>query len=424
MQSISVAEICDRLEKTLVRDFVLSSSFKNIKDGILDAKRKRQIVIIQALTAIFIIRSTVQTYFQTDEVQFWTLGSLYAYNRLGRFMSGVTAIAWTGVLAHAIVISHYERISNLGIITDLRTMYRKLTKPTAKETLDFCYFLWWLTHQRTLSIITTTLSMLTFREVGAIILARRFKSVWFLVFYTPDLFYFGFCQTYMASVMFCVHFLIGQSTTYFRLRLTRFRKSMEVINLSLIGNKLENLVHIRVTLFKLQDILDEVQQHNRVIRYLLRDQLLSMGGMYSLCLAFAVEDSAWYFRLLPVMTIGLVAISVAMSLDGASNLHVLIRSTARTLHSCQVSFISSEKNETCLKSKSKHAPFHSSIDRIKVKYDVLRMIHRVSSGYLRIGFTVGDGESFSPLSFASFVISIICTSLMFMNSTGSAFTIL
>lgn len=48
------------------------------------------------------------------------------------------------------------------------------------------------------------------------------------------------------------------------------------------------------------------------------------------------------------------------------------------------------------------------------------MIHRVSSVYLKVGYTEGDAKSFSPASAAEFVDSVVITSLMFLNSNQSA----
>jgi len=47
---------------------------------------------------------------------------------------------------------------------------------------------------------------------------------------------------------------------------------------------------------------------------------------------------------------------------------------------------------------------------------ILRMIHRVSSKNLRIGFTVGDGEEFSDETAVGFVSHVLGTSIMFLNA--------
>jgi len=52
---------------------------------------------------------------------------------------------------------------------------------------------------------------------------------------------------------------------------------------------------------------------------------------------------------------------------------------------------------------------------LKTKFQVLRMMHRVSSPHLRIGYTVADGESFSDDTAAAFVSNIIGNSLMFLR---------
>ena len=57
---------------------------------------------------------------------------------------------------------------------------------------------------------------------------------------------------------------------------------------------------------------------------------------------------------------------------------------------------------------------------IKSKFQVLRMIHRVSSPYFRIGYTVGDGDDFTDDTASAFMGNIFGTALMFLNAKNSS----
>lgn len=181
-------------------------------------------------------------------------------------------------------------------------------------------------------------------------------------------------------------------------------------------------VMINTALREIQDILNEVSEHNICIKYWLRDELVNAGGMFIMFFVFSLGDIEWYYRAFTFFTVFCLLATLGVSFSNAAQLYIRILSLAKLLHSCQIVYQSAVQLQSSTRSKSasclQQAPNPRQV--LKTKYQIIRMIHRVSSHYLRIGYTEGNGESFSPASVGEFVETIVIWSLMFMNTKYSA----
>ena len=175
-------------------------------------------------------------------------------------------------------------------------------------------------------------------------------------------------------------------------------------------------------LLELETVLNETNDHNRCIKMLLKQTTTGVGIIFSLLFVFAVEASEWYQKAI-LLSIAIVAgVFASYSFITVVYLFIRIRFTAKLVHTLQT--VMHSRNSWI---RIRSAPVMSTnrrerhpIDMIKAKYQILRMIHRMSSPYLRIGFTEGDGDSFSPASLTAFYSTIIFTSIMFLNTKYSS----
>ena len=216
------------------------------------------------------------------------------------------------------------------------------------------------------------------------------------------------------------------------LRLSRVERSLTQA-IEIISNEAKNsknksktllkyLVTLDESLLELQDILDEVKEHNECVKYWLRDSLTIIGGLFVTFLVFMLGDIEWYYKAINVVTITVIGMVTSLSFSKASQLYVRIRCISKPLHSCQILLHSHVAEKFMPGTKRKKAATSSSISHIdfmKTNFQVMRMIHRVSSPFLTIGYTVGNGNSFSPASAAQFLETVVIASLMFINSKGS-----
>jgi len=168
-------------------------------------------------------------------------------------------------------------------------------------------------------------------------------------------------------------------------------------------------VDIDQVILDLQDILDELVDHNNLIKFYLRDSLYGVGGIYVNYLVFILGPHPWYFRIIPLMTVVFGIVAVSISFTNASQLYIRILNMAKALHSCQcvvgreLSMAKTRAKSTPSTSRASHVSQVMTGLDLKSKFQVLRMIHRISSPHLRIGYTVGNGETFSDDTAAAFV---------------------
>ena len=112
---------------------------------------------------------------------------------------------------------------------------------------------------------------------------------------------------------------------------------------------------------------------------------------------------------------------LAVSFVNASYLFIRILSTAKLLHFLQKKLQTQElvlrqRSAPVLTTKKEYPHLE---DVIKIKYQVLRLIHRMTTPFLPIAFSEGNAKSFSPASIGSSISSTITISLMFLNTKYS-----
>ena len=331
---------------------------------------------------------------------------------------------------HSIVFLRNEAKGTLYPIIKLKEMYANLDNPSPQETSTFLSFLNIAVYVREISLITVLIPMVLFRGVGAVLTAYKFNSLLFLLVSIPDVMLFMILQLYPCQMHAFTHLLIAQSTTYFQLRLSRVERSLESIVIYVRSEtaksqwretKINMIRGINEQLFDLEEILNEVNDHNECIKHWLRDELVINGGLLCYFVVSMLGDIEWYYKLSTVVSIVSWSGAIIPSFVNSAQLYIKIRSMAKLLHSCQKQLII--ENKSVPRSSGTSTVQENDVSRyvvMKTKYQVMRMIHRVSSPFLRIGYTEGDGESFSPASIGQLASTIVFGSLMFLNSKPSA----
>ena len=428
MTAFEVQKVIDKLESNMIRDHLISTDFQSIENKKMNKKRIVTVIIIDIFLLIYFFRFCIGLLAEPgSSLHYYSLNAFYGFGYLGRLWNGIYASGFLATIAHSIVILMNEKRGTLTPIVKLREMYSKLDDPSPQETSSFLYFLKIGLHVRELGIMTILIPMTGFRIVGVIITAYKWNSVGFLIAYIPVLVLFILLQPYPCQTHAFSHLLIAQSTTYFKLRLSRVEKILDKtikINFrqaseTMMKKKLKFTIITAMNkqLRVLEEILNEVRDHNKCIKYWLRDEMIITGCLLSYCLVSIVGGIEWYYKLFTVVSIVSWSGALVPSFINAALLHVRIMSVAKLLHSCQNELSILEKPDV----RHKSAPVHFNlIEVVKTKYQILRMIHRVSSPFLRVGYTEGNGESFSPASLGKFTSTVIFTSLMFLNSKSSA----
>lgn len=422
MTAKDIDNLLDNLEKNLRRDFIISSSFRDIERGILNNKRRAAVVFINLLTFINAIRSLIGAVADShSHLHYYSLNPLFGYGFIGRFMSGFYVCGYPGIICHSMVFFINEGKNTLTLVTDLRRMASKLSKKSPDEAKRFAFFLKLMLYVREIGLVSVTIPMALFRGIGAAVTAYKFRSLLFAVMYFPVFVLFVVAQQYIVQTYVYLHLLIAQSTAYFKLRFNKVNGLLLQIPLNprltkssshkerRINLSYKHLKSMNWALLNLEEILNEIRNHNECIKYWLRDGLLCMGGMFSLCLVFVFSDIEWYFRILPIVTFLFLAAVLGVSFSNASQLYVRIKETEKLLYSSQ----------TVIQLQADVTELSHRIQVVKSKFQIMRMIHRMSSPSIKIGYTDGNGESFSPLTAASFLTTTIFVFLMFMNSKYS-----
>ena len=363
---------------------------------------------------------------------------------------------WISTVTYARVFFVNEAKGTLYPVIKLKEMYGKLSNPSQQETASFLYFLKIALYVREAGFFAIWLPMIVFRGIGAVVSAYSFNSVIFLVAFIPVFIVHMITQPYPYQVRAYTHLLIAQSTTYFQLRLSRVKKSLSTL---VIANRLKRshtewIKTINSQLIVLEEILNEVRDHNECIKYWLRDELAITGGYVSFFLVLAVGPIAWYYKMCTAVSAVFWGGMLGPSFINSALLYLRIQSLAKRLHSCQnhihlrvqsrcssgaangstvinrshSSFQGRTKTKqqtvNKIRSRSNSASVLHDNDVhpmviIKTKYQVMRMIHRVSSPFLKIGYTKGDGESFSPTSISQTISTVLFNTLMFVNVESS-----
>ena len=396
------------------------------------------ILILNFLLVIFTIRHLVCLVAENQSPwHLYLLNPFLGFGILNRFTSGIYVFGYGMVALQGLTTLWAEREGKLTPISGLRTMYNKLGILSQEEYKQFTYFLRIMPYIRILGFIGITIPMVLIRVVGAVMTGYQFHGMIFILYYFPVLVVACVIIQYCVHIFTYVHLIIAQSTSYFKIRLNRVENNLNkflrqdtaapVSRKSSFPNELKRKaidcskkkVDIDHVILDLQDILDELVDHNNLIKFYLRDSLYGVGGGYVNLLVFLLGPHPWYFRIIPLIPVVFGTVFMTISFTNASQLYIRILNMAKVLHSCQCVV---GRELSMAKRRAKSAPSTSRGSHVsqgldlKSKFQVLRMIHRISSPHLRIGYTVGNGESFSDDTAAAFVSNIVGNTLMFLNA--------
>ena len=429
MSSPEVPNVIDRAEKSLIRSYLISTDIESIKRGDLNRDRRRLMLLLNILNVILWVHAVIGFLADSNSsLHFYFLNPLYGYGYIGKIWNGAYTGGLIAVVANFMVFYINESRGTLEIL-NFKKMYERLEHPSTEEINSFLYFLRVAINVGKLTFVGIWIPMVGFRGLGAVIGAYKFNSVAFLIASIPVILGYMIMNYYAALTHIYTHLLIAQSTMYLKLRLSRVEKSLQSVvafakTETTLSQKTIVKKVVRVTneqLRVLKDILTEVSDHNKCVKYWLKHEIIITGGVLANLVVATLGDIEWYYKLSTIVTVSGWAAPVWLSFINSAVLFVKIRSMAKILHSCQSYLRIREKFEKRSKSATVFRESQvSPTEVVKTKHQTLRMMHRVSSTFLRIGYTEGNGKSFSPASLGQFLSTIFFTSVMFLNSKSSA----
>jgi len=424
-----VDQVFSRVEHALQRDFIISSSFQDIMDGQKNYKRISIIFLLQFMRLVLILHSVIIAFIDDNSPwQFYVLNYIHGFGVFGRILAGEYMCGLGLCFLHSCTFFFFEWKAKLTPLTDLRDMFSRLKNPSQEEVKQFTFLLRLVPYIGLLSFLAVALPMTSLNAVGAVVTGYRFHGMMFVLYCSPLLIIFSIIAHYSTTVWIHVHLIIAQSTMYFKIRLNRVDKKLKEIALNRRlsdGDKKEKNTpresyFIDDVVLDLHRTLNELDQHNQVIKHFLRDQLYVMSGVFIAFFFFLLGDHAWYFRVFVLATMVMITVINAVSFINAAQLYIRILNMAKPLHSCQCIAAQNQRLELIPTAPSTSQGIRLSMVSdllvLKSKFQVLRMIQRVSSPHLRLGYTVGNGESFSDDTAAAYVSSIFGNTLMFLNA--------
>ena len=422
----NTVDLVNKIDKLLVKWNITSTFTDDTERGVLNNKRRKHIYAANVLLCYEVLLWTIASAApENSSLHLYFLNGVHALGYLGRIFSGIIVVGYPMCVLHSMVFLYYEKRAALTPVSSIKHLFEKLKNPSPQEMKKLMFSLKALSYFP-LMHFAGTLSMESIKTVGAVMTALSFKSWYFALAYIPRGI-LGCLSTAHATQCFAiVHLLITNSVICLALRLDRVTVNLsKVISVSPGINTADRLHASRITrrsLLDLDSILNDVNDHNRCIKHWLKDELICIGIVVSFIIVFFIEGNNYYEKAIFGVTVCAVIFVLGISFGHAAYLHVKIRSTAKLLHSLQtktqihVSVLRRQSEPTIRIEKRKE----SFAGVVKTKYRILRLIHRVSSPYLRIGFTEGNGESFSPESVASVISTIVTTPLMFLNAKYSS----
>ena len=429
MSSQEVGKIIDKLEKNLIRDLLISADIESITHGNVNSRRRRLMLLVNILNGILQVHSAIGFLAGSkSSLHFYFLNPFYGYGYIGKIWNGAYTGGLLAVVANFMVFYINESRGTLEIL-HLKKMYERLDHPSTQESESFLYYLKIALNVGQFTFLSIWVPMVSFRVFGAVIGAYKFNSIPFLIASIPVVLGYIIMNYYAAQTHIYTHLLIAQSTTYLKLRLSRVEKSLSHVIpsdkteiASIQRKKVKKVVTtINEQLRVLKEVLNEVSDHNKCIKHWLHHEMVITGGVLTWFVVATLGDIEWYYKLSTIVTVGGWAAPVWLSFINSAVLFVRIRSMAKILHSCQSHLMIRDKfekrSQSAIVSQGKEV---SPTEVVKTKQQILSMMHRVSSHFLRIGYTEGNGDSFSPASLGQFLSTIIFTSLMFLNSKSSA----
>lgn len=429
MEISQVDNTIDQVKNALVRDFIIFGSYDSMTRRTFRVMRTIGFILIIFFNIWLIASSIVGFVINRDSNLHWYfLNGLYGYGYVGIILNGIYFLAGSACVLHILVFLLNERRATLTLITDMKEMYQRLPNATIQETAHFLYYLRIMLAVRNIAVTAVFIPMMIFRAAGIVLTAYQWKSYKFLAVSFLSFIGFAVIQWEDPLIHGYTHLTIAQSATYLNLRLARIQKALQdvvvFVHKSRYSSTLTNVTTSKVMdvintqLNDLKSTLNETKQHNECIKSLLRDELILTGCQLSFVIISCLGDLDVVYKLLILVAGGCWCSALVPSFSAAANLHLMIISTSKLLHSCQTLL---EKNyQVLLKSgKGLQSEQPRVADIVKTKYQILRMIHRVSSPFLKIGYTEGDGESFSPATITDFLSTVVSVTIMFLNSKSS-----
>ena len=424
MDSQDVDVLVSKIEIVLKKFYIISTTFQDIHHGNVNNKRRRVIYLKNGCFLAFFLICTIWTTAPSDSaLHFYFLNPLHGLGKVGRFVGAFFAIGIFMILLHSLSLLQQEKKAALAPVTDLRQMLVRLRNPSPEEIKRLIFFMKLLSLLPWFNLfLTVPLAAIT--AIGSIITAYEFNSGFFLLLRILSCLVESLVVFVPAAHVFAaVHLLAAQSSRYLILRLdANFQKLSQILSQWCKKDRWRLTRKVHTLLIDLHNILNEIRDHNLCIQHFFRDALLCIECVVSCLLVFVLESNTWYERFFLLLMLVSVLVFLSFSSFNAGCLFLRIRSTARLLHSLQGKIYT-------LESLSRHRSASVVVrnkedchltDVIKAKHQILRLIHRMSSPFLKVGFTDGDVDSFTPMSVASSVSTIISMSLMFLNAKYSS----
>jgi hypothetical protein len=361
----------------------------------------------------------IGTFVPSDSwIHFYCLNILHGLGLFGRLINGIYACG--GIITTCLVMDFYrsEKKGRLTVISDLKETV--LNDGSREEVKKLSIFMKLMSRLRKLVLVGITIPLTMFRLISSVITALEFESLAFFVIQIPVLLFMIFGHQIGMMFFGSIHLLIAHWAAYFIIRLERVNKMIDQIKSDPIrGNKdsskhrfiwamsiLGNINH------EITDVINTIERHNHFLKHFLNQALLIFCFAYALAFAIVAEKYPWYLKILPEASLGGQLVVLTFTFFNVSRIHSRIVKISQKIYICQVfsSQVDYFKNSTRSNISAK-----DTYQVIKTKFTILRLIHRISSTNVKIGFTIGDIESFTSLSMASFFSTTISTFIMIMN---------
>ena len=392
--------LINQVEETLQSDLILSTRIGEEPNWTsIGLKKKCKYFGIRLLQAFGWIHQILVCYCcltGSSTLSLYFIDMLHGMGSLGCIMSGCYLCGYTLLNLHLRAIDRQEKKQQLHLLTHMK-ISNKLDF-TPEERKEYARNLKWMIVKNKLIFLTTGIPMTIFYLLGAVITGKQMKSWYFSIMSAFMLVMYAITSHNCLVIFANVHLMTALSRNYFEIRIRKIRVMIrDWIRQTTDHNKKYQSLNDITT--RVENVLREIEQHNETIKYFLRDVKVIMGPMISMLIVFFASDAPWYLRFTSAGGSTLIVTAAVYSLYNASGLHLNLIKLSNNLHSCQV--FQRVKNDA----------------DAKIKYHLLRLIHRTSSPHLPVGFTVRGTGSFTPGSAGFFVSYTISVSLIFLNTS-------
>ena len=338
---------------------------------------------------------------RSSQASLYCLDLLYGMGSFGSAMSGCYMCGYTLLLLHLIVIGRQERKNELHILTHMKNAHEMDLTP--EERKKYARNLFWILIKNIIIFLFVGIPMTGFYLIGVVLSAYKFQSWYFSIMSVFMLAMYGITGYNCIIIFANVHLMTAHSTNYFRIRICNIRSLLrgwlKDVRRGSLRHKLEDYSLLNDVIWKTESVLQEIREHNKTIKFFLRDTQMVLGPMIGMLIVFFASDCPWYLRGITAGGTSCIVAAAVYSLYNASGLHLNLIKLCSDLHSCQATLVAESPKD------------------IKMKFHLLRLIYRTSSERLPVGFTVGDTGSFTPGSAGFFISHTISVSTLFLNTT-------